>query len=151
MYEAHTHVDIGIPPDRLGAYREAKKRLEAKRQELNKAEEQLDQLRNALEEGHSDERMMQAKEQLGEKTEELQREIPELSHAVGEEREKLRASGSSMVVVEDTIFKGVSIGFGRLEYRAPDNGARKTILRAGEKEILESGFNFHDKPKLDFG
>lgn len=150
IYEAHTHVDIGIPPDRLGAYREAKQRLEEKRQELNKAEEQVDQLTAAVEEGHTEDRVLRAKEQLTEKAEELQREIPELARAVSEERQKLRASGSSMVVVEDTIFKGVAVSFGRLEYRAPDNGARKTILRAGEKEVLESGFNFHDKPKLDF-
>lgn len=127
MYDAHTHVDIGIPPDRLGAYREAKARLETKRQELNKSEEQLK-----------------------EKAAELEAEIPDLARAVKEEREKLRASESSKVVVEDTIFRGVTISFGRLEYRAPDNGARKTILRAGEKEIIESGFNFHDKPKLNF-
>lgn len=151
IYEAHTHVDIGIPPDRLGAYREAKQRLEDKRQEQNKTEEQLDQLTAAIGEGHTEDRVLRAKEQLSEKAAELQREIPELARAVSEERQKLRASGSSMVVVEDTIFKGVTVSFGRLEYRAPDNGARKTILQAGEKGIRESGFNFHDKPKLDFG
>ncbi len=150
MYEAHTQVDIGIPPDRLGAYREVKQLLETKREELNKAEDQLDQIKTALKEGHIEEKIQIAEVQLSENVAELSEEIPELARRVHEERQKLHASGTSMVVVEDTIFKGVAIRFGRMEYRAPDNGARKTVLRAGEKEIYETGFNIHDKPKLDF-
>lgn len=150
MYEAHTQVDIGIPPDRLGAYREAKKSLETKREELNKTEDQLDRIKTALKEGHTEEKIHTAKTQLSEKVAELTEEVAELAGKLREEREKLHASSSSMVVVEDTMFKGVVIRFGRMEYRAPDNGARKTVLRAGEKEIYETGFNVHDKPDLDF-
>jgi hypothetical protein len=54
------------------------------------------------------------------------------------------------VVVEDTMYKNVTIIFGNMEYRAPDKGVRKTILKAGEKNVVESGFNPFEKPELSF-
>jgi hypothetical protein len=53
-------------------------------------------------------------------------------------------------VVEETMFKGVVVTFGTLEYRVPDAGVRKMILKAREGLIIEAGFNFHDRPVLDF-
>jgi len=42
------------------------------------------------------------------------------------------------------------LSLGTLEYRAPDAGVRKIILKAREGQIIESGFNFHECPVLEF-
>ncbi|MDX9959718.1 MAG: hypothetical protein RBT68_14865, partial [Spirochaetia bacterium] len=65
-------------------------------------------------------------------------------------RERIEASRKSIVVVEETLFKGVVVTLGTLEYRVPDAGVRKMILKAREGLIMEAGFNFHDRPVLEF-
>jgi hypothetical protein len=55
-----------------------------------------------------------------------------------------------MAVIEDTLYKGVTIHIGAVEYRAPDAGARKIIVRARDGHIVEAGFNYRERPSLDF-
>ncbi len=148
--EARTRVALGVPPEVLLDYRDAKHTLEAKQDELSAAEDNLEKLRRALREGHDDERVTQTVQQLEAAIPELAAELAKLRHSVPELREKLRASRDSMLVVEDTIFRGAVITFGNLEYHVPEKGARKTTLRPGERGLVESGFDIRNKPVLRF-
>jgi uncharacterized protein len=150
IYEAPTHVFIGIRPDRLESYRGARKAFEANQEEQSMLEEKLDQVRRAIEEGRRDEKMLRARETLKEALSALKEAEPQLHHEVSIQRDKLSAGRESMLVVEDTIYSGAVVLFGKMEYRAPATGARRTILKPGEREIIESGFNPTERPGLGF-
>jgi hypothetical protein len=150
IYEVSTRAAIGVNPEHLLAFRSAKKNLDTRQEELNKVEEKVEQFEKAILEGRGDERVLLARDQLRESAATLTGEITVLRHKVPGLREGLHPSKGCILVVEDTLFKGVTLFFGNLEYRVPDNGVRKTILKAGEGEILESGYNYHDKPKIRF-
>lgn len=150
IYEAKTHIAVGIVPDLVSSYQETKRTLDEKHDRRNKAEEQLAQLKRAGDEGQEDERILAARRQLTDTGIALEEEIGHLKNDLAELKIRMRASRKSIVVVEDILYGGVTVSFGRLEYHAPDNGTRKTILKAGEDEVVESGFNPHDRPKIDF-
>lgn len=150
IYEVPTHVYVGVVPEIVSSYRQTRFELGRKQDEFNKTDEQIEQLERALKEGSADPRIPQAARQMGEKSAELKKEIEKLRHEVSTSKEKLKASKESIVVVEDTMFKGAVVSFGKMEFRAPDNGVRKTILRPGETEVIESGFNSYERPELNF-
>ncbi len=150
IYEAPTHVYIGVRPKLLERYRAARASLEANQEELGKAEEQLEQLGRAMNEGKRDERVRAARDTLKARIAELHKATPTLHHDVNSLRDQLTAARESFLVAEDTIFNGAVVLFGKTEYRAPASGARKTILKAGEREVIESGFNPYDRPVLIF-
>lgn len=148
--EAPVHVSMGIPPDLLLAFREARGELDTRERRLDQAQQEIEQIDRALVEGRQDDRLYTARSQLLEEMERLRAELPEQRHAVHELREQLQASRRSRLVVEDTIFKGAVVLFGTREYHAPEKGARKTVLRNGTQAIVEEGFNPADKPTLEF-
>lgn len=148
--EVATRVSIGVVPNLMLTYRSACSSLNERQEELDRVEEKLSQADRAVRDGHTDERLLQARLQLREQAETLAAEVNALRRKVPRLREQLHSSRRSILVVEDTLFKGVLLTFGTFEYRVPDNGVRKTIFRSGEYEILESGFDYHNRPKLDF-
>ncbi len=150
IYEARTHVAIGIAPDVLTEYRDCKSGGEQAMERLGKVELQLELLSKAVSEGRNDERTLLAQEQLGAEAEELRTKATELRRREKELRGRLQASRSSYLVVEDTMYKGASVTFGTAEFRAPDKGVRKTILRPGPSGVEESGYNPASKPELNF-
>jgi hypothetical protein len=150
IYEAPTTVAIGIPPELLTEYRDAKKMVEEKQEQFNNIEEKLEQIERAIADGHKENKLFEARKQLTATAADISGELPALRHRINELRSQLKASRRSIVVVEDTMYKNVTIIFGNMEYRAPDKGVRKTILKAGERDIVESGFNPFEKPALSF-
>jgi hypothetical protein len=54
------------------------------------------------------------------------------------------------LVVEQVLFHGVSVVFGRTEYPVPLKGVRKTIFKMKDDSISESGYNPYEPPRLDF-
>ncbi|TVR32542.1 MAG: DUF342 domain-containing protein [Spirochaetaceae bacterium] len=148
--EAPTRVAIGVVPKLLLTYRSTRHELDEKQDQLDQTDAKLEQLEKAIHDGNNDQRVLQAREQLRATAGSLQNEINTLRRRVPQLREQLKASRKSLLVVEDTLFKGVVLTFGKLEYRVPDNGVRKTIFHAGEYEIQESGYDYHNRPELDF-
>ena len=150
IYEAVTHVAIGIAPDLLTEYRDCKSTREKAMDRLEKVELQLELLEKAVSDGRNDERTLLAQEQLGAEAGELRTTTSELRRREKELRGRLSASRSSFLVVEDTMYKGASVTFGTAEFRPPDTGVRKTILRVGPSGVEESGYNPASKPELNF-
>jgi hypothetical protein len=175
IYDAPTHVYCGINPDLFTAFRDAKKELETKQERLEEVKDQLAKLSRGgidLQEktkeqdtsrpadvtgngserqaGNLEEKILQARQMLAKETQELESELPDVLHRMHELREKLVASRKSLVVIEDTMYKGAVVTFGRHEFRAPEKGVRRTVLKAGEDGVKESGFNPHEQPELDF-
>ncbi|MDR3200962.1 MAG: FapA family protein [Spirochaetales bacterium] len=152
LYEVPTYVAAATRPSLFLAYREAQKKLAAKEAELDAGETHLAQFEKAMQEGHGDdEKILQAKTQTEALVSNLNADIAGLRHELPGLREELVAERGRILVAEDIIYRGVTIVFGKLEFHVPDNGSRKTILRAGEHEIIESGYNFKERPKLEFG
>jgi hypothetical protein len=148
--EAETHLAIGVEPALLLDYRTTGKNIETRQKDHDRIELQLEQLGKLVKEGRADERIQQAQVQLQDSLTGLQQELATLKNRFPGLRERIIASRKSIVVVEETMFKGVVVTFGTLEYRVPDAGARKMILKAREGLIIEAGFNFHERPVLDF-
>jgi hypothetical protein len=148
--EAETHLAIGVEPTLLLDYRATGKNIEARQKDHDRIELQLEQLGKLVKEGRADERVYQAQLQLQDSLEGDKQELSVLKARFPELRERIAASRKSIVVVEETMFKGVIVTFGTLEYRVPDAGVRKMILKAREGQIIEAGFNFHDRPVLEF-
>ncbi len=153
QYDAPTHVAIGIPPELVEAYRTAKNQLDTAEDQLEILEDKLHRIENAIEhtdEDHPKHKYLAAREQLRiditttrAQTDTLRRRVPAL-------RERLDPSATSIVVAEDIIYNGVTITFGKKEYRAPQTGTRTTILRMTHNDIHVDGFNRHTPPTLDF-
>jgi uncharacterized protein (DUF342 family) len=151
MYDVATYVAAATRPGLFLAYHEAQKKLTAKETELDAAETRLAQFAKAIQEGHgNDEKILQAKTQTEEQIGSLNAGIARLRRELPVLREELVAERSGMLVAEDIIYRGVTIVFGKLEFRVPEAGSRKTVLRAGEHEIIESGYNMKERPRLEF-
>jgi uncharacterized protein (DUF342 family) len=148
--EAETHLAIGVEPALLLDYRATGQKMDALQKEHDKVDLQLEQLGKLVKEGRADERVLQAQLQLQTTLSTLKDELATLKTRFPGLRERIEASRKSIVVVEETMFKGVVVTFGTLEYRVPDAGVRKMILKAREGLIMEAGFNFHDRPVLEF-
>jgi uncharacterized protein (DUF342 family) len=151
LYDVPTYVAVATRPGLFLDYREARKKLEEREELLDAAETRLAQFERAIQEGHGDdEKILQAKTQTREQADGLAAEIAALRRELPALRERLVAEHGCVLVAEDSIYRGVTIVFGKLEFRVPDNGTRKSVLRAGEHEVIESGYNFREKPKIEF-
>jgi len=151
MYDVPTYLAVATRPPLLLEYRDVQKKLAALEAALDAAETRLSQFEKITEKGYGgDEKIIQAKTQVHEQVNGFTAEIAELHRKLPSLRENLVAKRDCILVVEDSIFRGSTIVFGKQEFRVPDNGLRKTILRPGEREILESGYNHWEKPKIDF-
>lgn len=148
--EAPTRLSIGVEPKLLLEYRSTSALMEQKQSEWDKTEHQLEQIHKLIQDGRTDERTLLARMQLQASFDQLGIEIAELRGRFAKLRDRLPASRRSIVVVEETMFKGVVVFFGTLEYHVPDAGIRKIILKAGEGQIIESGFNYYERPVLVF-
>lgn len=148
--EAPTNVTLGVEPDLVLEYRKARTQLEEKQDQLNATEQKLTQIETAIEEGKEDPRLQQAQSQLRSTADTVTAELAQLRNRLPQLRDRLRATRRTMVVVEETMFKGATITFGALEYRAPENGTRATIFRPGKERVDEFGFNRRERPSLNF-
>jgi len=148
--EAPTHVAAGVEPNLLITFRATVTNILEKQEEWNKVDQQLEQIERAIADGRTEARVLTAKRQLQVNLEQLEAEISRLQARIPALKDRMEVSGQSMVVAEAMIFKGVVITFGTLEYHAPDAGARKTILRVKDGQVVESGFNYYNRPKLTF-
>ncbi|HAE22407.1 MAG TPA: hypothetical protein DCG47_08825 [Spirochaetaceae bacterium] len=148
--EAPTNVQLGVEPGLVLEYRSVCAGLERSQKDWDKTEHQLELLSKLVRDGQSDERVAQAQLQLRENLEKLAAELSDYKARQPRLRERIQASRASIAVIEDTLYKGVTIHFGIVEYRAPDAGARKIILKARDGHIVEAGFNYRERPSLDF-
>ena len=148
--EAELHVAVGISPDFVLEFRRTRELLAAREERLATIQEQLEQLDRAFQEGHTAEKLRKAQEQLAAEATAVNQEVRELRHLFHDMRDRMEASRKSMVVVEDSVYKGAVITFGTAEYRAPDRGTRKTIFKFDGRAIQEVGYNSADAPKIDF-
>lgn len=146
--EQPSNLSIGTTPEIVHEYRELKNRFNLQSALLDQQQIKLTQVEKALSEGLSHEKLLIAQTQLTEHIAELQQETLQIENSLPGLKDKLEAQKNCMLVVEDSIFPGVTVCFGRHEYRAPATGARKTILEFKRDRIVESGFDVRNKPQL---
>ena len=148
--EQATRVTVGVPPEIVIECRNTAAAIETSQEALDKAVLQLEQLGKMQREGRADERVVLAIAQLEATVERLRPELAELRGRYPALRDRVAASRSSIVVVEETMYKGVTVTFGQIEYRGASNGIRKVVLKARDGQITESAFNYKDRPVLAF-
>lgn len=148
--EARVFVAMGIDPEMLASFREAREELASSETRLDEVNRQIAAIDRALIDGRTDEKLYSLREQLMAELATLRDRLPEVRHSVHSLRESLEASRESRLVVEDTIFKGAIVLFGTHEYHAPEKGARRTVLRSGHGGVQEEGFNPADRPTIRF-
>ncbi len=148
--DAQTLVAIGVPPELFEEYRTARGELDAKEDEVEELEEKLRRIERAIDDGRTDEKYLAAREQLridlareGVQIDVLRRRVPAL-------RDRLDPTTASFVVAEETIFNGVTVTFGKQEYRVPQTGTRKALLHVTRDAIKVEGFNRQTPPKIEF-
>jgi len=148
--EGETTVHIGVPPELIESFRTTRKELDEATDSSEQIVEKIRQIERSMGDGNGDPRLVKAREQLLAERDELVARVKELKTSLRRIRDRLESSRDSMLVVEDTIHPGSAVRFGRMEYRAPNQGARATILHARIGKIQESGYNPADRPVLDF-
>lgn len=148
--EAPVLVSMGIDPQMLAAFRDARRDCTATEERLDELKHQLEQLEHLAHEGRADQKVLDARAQVSAELGEVREHLPRARHRFHELRENLQASRESRLVVEDSMFKGAVVLFGTFEYHAPEKGARKTVLRRGVYGVEEEGFNPSEPPKIDF-
>jgi uncharacterized protein (DUF342 family) len=148
--EARTSVQLGVEPGLILEYRSVCAGFENAQKGYDITEHQLELLSKLVRDTQADERLAQAQQQLRESLEKLSEELSAYKTRQPRLRERIVAARASMAVIEDTLYKGVTIHIGAVEYRAPDAGARKIIVRARDGHIVEAGFNYRERPSLDF-
>ena len=148
--EAVTRLAVGVPPEIVIECRATAADIERRQEALDKAALQLEQLKKLGREGRADARVIQAQAQLEESLGKLLPELAELRGTYPALRDRVAASRASIVVIEEAMYKGVTVTFGQLEYRGAAAGIRKVVLKARDGLIIESGFNYKDRPVLSF-
>lgn len=148
--EPITRLTVGVPPEIVMECRTTAAAIEHRQEALDKAMLQLEQLEKLDREGRADERVIQAQAHLVETVEKLRPELAELRGRYPALRDRVAASRHSIVVVEETMYKGVTVSFGQLEYRGAAAGIRKIVLKARDGLVIESAFNYRERPVLTF-
>jgi len=148
--EGATTVHIGVPPELLFTYRATKKQLEEASDSQEETTVKIKQIERTVDEGNDDPRLGQACEQLREQLADLDAAIKQIKNNLRQIRDRLESAKESMLVVEDIIYAGSLVRFGRLEYRPPTQGAHATILRSRVGQVKESGYNPQERPVLNF-
>lgn len=150
LNEQSTVVSIGISPELLEEYRSACRENERCRDSISDTRIKLDQLEQAESKGLKSAKIDEARSALNKRLVEENHLKTQLQERIPVLREQLTSAKDSMLIVENTIFPGATVEFGHQEYRAPDQGARKTILTFRGGRIVESGFDLRNKPVLRF-
>ncbi len=148
--ESNTRIFVGVLPRMLLEYRSILDDMERIQKEWDKSDEQATQARKLLETGNRDERLVLACQQLDQKTAELAAQRAALKAKAPGLKERVSAARSSMAVIEDNMYRGSIITFGHNEYRPPDAGIRKLVLRCRDGIMQEGAFDYRDKPNLEF-
>ncbi|MFW5643587.1 MAG: FapA family protein, partial [Alkalispirochaeta sp.] len=150
IYDVATRVSVGVPPELMEEYQLSRKELGQGEETIDTLQTKLERIERAIAEGHSDEKFLAAREQLTRDLASARERIAQLRRTVPALKERLDPSTESVVVVEDTMHHGVVVTFGTHEYRPPQTGSHKTVLRMSHGAIHAGGFDPRDPPAISF-
>ena len=142
LYDAKTHLIIGIKPELIENFFKSQKRLEVLRTRLDKLDEQLLQLKAIKpRDKESAVKIFKAIQKLEYDIKETTMAISHDIHELQAFRSRLIPNEKSYVLAEERIFRGVKISFGLQDHPVPDKGISSSIVYRKGKEILEVGYN----------
>ena len=149
-YATPTRIAVGVAPALWFAYHEDVALREKALEELDEIDRKLLQLEGAIRDGAQDPRIAPAYEQLTAEKARVSERLSAVKQSVRTLRERIHTTRNATFVIEDTGFAGVTIMFGRFEFHVPELGLRKTLLKAGDSGIIESGYDPRNKPVFTF-
>ena len=138
--EIRTEVSLGVSPARSDRYKSILRIVAKKRALLDQLDSRLQRLRKNVRDSVDEETEAEYRE-LMELTKILSTEIGQLEFDAREYREGLEPLPDSMLISQEMMFNGAVVTFGRMEYRVPLQGLRKTILKVKNGKIVESGYH----------
>ena len=146
--EIRTDVSLGVSPTRLDRYHSILRIIENKRTLLDQLDSRLQRLRKKTTDS-VDEETATAYRTLMEQTQSLSTEIGQLEYDAREYRDSLEPLPDSVLISQEMMYNGAVVTFGRVEYRVPLQGLRKTILRVKNGKITESGYNADELKQIE--
>jgi len=150
IYDAPTSVSIGTPPELYEEYRTGHRRLYQLEEQIDLLGNKLQRLSTAMQEGRRDPKILTAHAQLESDLAQAMEEAATLRKRQPKLREQLVPSTESVVVAEEVIYNGAVITFGTHEYRPPQAGSWKTVLRMSHGEVVAGGYNSSEPPEITF-
>ncbi|MFW5695102.1 MAG: DUF342 domain-containing protein [Alkalispirochaeta sp.] len=150
IYDAPTFVSVGTPPELYDEYRSGRRRLYYLEEQGDLLEDKLKRLDAAMQEGRRDPKIRAAHDQLNRELTQITEEAATLRTRQPKLREQLVPSTESVVVAEEVIYNGAVITYGTHEYRPPQAGSWKTVLRMSHGEIVAGGYNSSTPPQITF-
>jgi uncharacterized protein (DUF342 family) len=150
IYDVPTFVAIGTPPDLFQEYRSSRRRLYQLDEQIDLLDDKLARIDAAIHDGRRDTKVLTAQSQLNDELAQAREEAMALRKRLPHLREQLTPSRESVVVAEEVIYNGTVVSFGTHEYRAPQSGSWKTVLRMSHGEITAGGFDGREPPQLSF-
>ncbi len=150
IYDVPTFVALGTPPDLYQEYRTSRQRLYQLEEEIDLHTDKLSRLAAAIHDGRRDAKVFAAQSQLQGELTRAQEEATGLRKRLPALREQLAPSTESVVVVEEVMYNGAVVMFGTHEYRAPQSGSWRSVLRMSHGEIAVSGYDGREPPELTF-
>lgn len=140
-----TKLILGVEPQKLKEIEETKRILKGRNEEVKQIQEKITYYgANPAERTKIGIKMSELKKHKEEVLADIKRHETILHNCY----EKLHPKRTSKLVVEETIFNGTKVEFGKEYYRAPHNDARRTILRLLNQKIHEEGFNLREPPEI---
>ncbi len=150
IYDAPTFVSLGTPPERYEEYRSGHRRLYQLEEQIDSLESKLQRLSAAMQDGRRTPKIVTAHEQLENELARATEEAASLRKRQPKLREQLVPSTESVVVAEEVIYNGAVVTFGTHEYRPPQAGSWKSVLRMSHGEIVVGGYNSSEPPEIAF-
>lgn len=142
LYDAKTNLIIGIKPSLIEKFFLTQKKLELKRDRLDKLDEQLNQMKTLQpKDQDSAKKIFQAIRKVENEIRETSSEITAEVHELQLLRTELIPAEKSYVLAEDRIFSGVKLSFGLQDHPVPDKGISSSIVYRKGKKIVEMGYN----------
>ncbi|MFW5827374.1 MAG: FapA family protein [Alkalispirochaeta sp.] len=150
IYDAPTYLSLGTPPDLYEEYRNGYRRLYQLEEQIDALQHKLQRLSAAIQDGRRTPKIVTAHAQLDSELAQATAEAATLRKRQPRLRERLVPSTESVVVAEEVIYSGAAVTFGTHEYRPPQAGSWKTVLRMSHGEIVVGGYNSSEPPEITF-
>ncbi len=149
--EVKTFVRLGVDPAKVELASRLAQTIGEKQDELNELDARLrhttEQIKSAA---HITETQRSSLQELTEETRRRAEELRGLKKKHRRLESQMSPDRDALLVVEETVFHGVTLVFGNRDYPISLRGVRKTIFRMSDDEVTESGFNPYSPPSLTF-
>ncbi|HNZ25695.1 MAG TPA: FapA family protein [Spirochaetota bacterium] len=142
--ELKTEVIIGIDPIKFRLIDKLKSELAEKKDTLIKLNETKNETEKDLKSNWNSKENVEKLNKIIIIVERYKDDIENMERELQEAKNLLYPANNRYVIVEYTLFSGVTIFYGKVEYNTGLINANKIVLKCINNQIIESGFNYKE-------